>query len=132
MSFSLDVIREGDRESVLELLKKSGCDFPIPDPLSGYVVRDDEKLVAWCGWEQVAECLGVIDPDLRAKEKVRIWASVHKPVESEIIRKGITVAYAHVHQSLFAAILKDVFGWKLMPGFWLRREAGNDYNKRDI
>ena len=127
-NFSLDIIREGDRDHVLGLMRKAGCDFPIPDPLTGYVVRDAGRVVAWCGWEKVAEVLGVVDPDLGVKEKVRIWGSVHKPVESDIVRKGITVAYAHIHQSTFAAILKDVFGWELRPGFWLRREAGKGLN----
>ena len=82
-NFSLDVIREGDREKVLELQRKAGCDFPIPDPLTGFVVRDGEQLIGWAGWEKVAEVLGMVDVDLSAKEKVRIWASLHKPIESE-------------------------------------------------
>jgi hypothetical protein len=128
-SFSLDVIREGDREKVLELQRKAGCDFPVPDPLVGFVVRDGERLVAWAGWEKVAEVLGMVDVDLSAKEKVRIWASLHKPIESEIIRKGITVAYCQVKQDhhRFAGIL-SLLGWVLTPGFWLRREAGKGLN----
>lgn len=122
---NLDIVRDGDREKILELQKRAGHDFPIPDPLTGFVVRDGDKLVAWGGWEPVAEVLGIIDPDLKALDKIKIWGSLHKPIESQIIRKGITVAYAHVQQSRFAAILK-LIGWNLQPGYWLRREAGQE------
>jgi hypothetical protein len=126
----LDSIREGDRAAVIELQIRSGCDFPIPDPLTGFVVRDDAgKLIGWAGWELVAEVLGIVDPNVPMKDKVRIWSSLHKPIESEILRKGVLVAYVQVkkEQSKFAALL-NWMGWKFCPGFWLRREAGITLN----
>lgn len=129
----LDIIREGDREQVIELQSRAGMDFPIPEPLDGFVVRDDEgKVIAWAGWEPVAEVLGIVDPDLGAKEKVRVWGTLHKPVEAQIVRRGITVAYAHVKNdsNKFAALL-NFMGWKFCPGFWMRREAGQGLTRTE-
>jgi hypothetical protein len=127
--FRFDLVRDGDREKLFELQKRSDCEFPLPDPLSGFVVRDGEKLVAWAGWEIVAEVMGVMDPSLTAKEKVRIWANLHKPIESQVIRKGITVGYVQVKKEShrFASIL-NLLGWKFCQGLWLRREAGVGLN----
>jgi len=128
----LDVIRAGDREQVLAIQKLAECDFLIPDPLTGFVVRNDETgaVVGWAGWEPVAEVLGIIRPELPLKEKIRIWSSLHKPVESELVRRGLTVAYIHIKKehSKFAALL-NWLGWKFVPGFWMRREAGQTLNQ---
>lgn len=127
----LDIIRPGDREAVLALQEKADCKFPVPDPLTGFVLRENGVLVGWAGWEPVAEVLGVLDPDLHVKEKIRAWSSLHKPVESEIVRKGITVAYVHLKKehSRFASLL-SVLGWRFCPGYWLRREAGEGLSRR--
>lgn len=129
----LDEIRDGDREQVLELQKKAKCEFPVPDPLTGFVLRgDDRKVYGWAGWEPVAEVLGVIDPDLSVREKLRAWSGLHKPVESQIVRKGITIAYVHLKREheRFAALLAFL-GWSFCPGFWLRREAGKRLSQRE-
>lgn len=127
----LDLVREGDREEVVKLQAKMAYEFPIPDPLTGFVVRsDDGKILGWAGWEPVAEILGIIDQSVPLAEKIRIWSSLHKPIESELLRKGILVAYVQIKKehSKFAEFL-NYLGWKFCPGYWMRREAGVTLNQ---
>jgi hypothetical protein len=128
----LDNVKPDDREQVIRLQKDSGCQFPIPNPLNGFVIRDsdDGHLIAWAGWEPVAEILGAADPSLSTKEKMRVWINLHKAVEAEVVRHGITVGYVQIKQEhrKFAAIL-NYLGWKFCPGYWLRREAGSSLSR---
>lgn len=121
----LDMVRPGDRELVMALQKESGCEFPVPDPLNGFVVRENGELIGWAGWEMVAEVFGVVHPSLSVKEKARIWASLHKPIEERISSSGVSVAYVQVKKEhgKFASLL-NFFGWSFCPGYWLRRERG--------